>query len=93
MRLNHKAGEKLYVDYAGQTVPVIDPKTGEIQEAEIFVAVLEASSYTYAEAQWHQDLPNWIGGHVRTYEFLGGVTEIVVPDNLCFHNIAKLAAA
>jgi transposase len=54
MRLNHKAGEKLYVDYAGQTVPVIDPKTGEIQEAEIFVAVLGASSYTYAEAQWLQ---------------------------------------
>ncbi len=66
MRLNHKAGEKLFVDYAGQTVPVIDPKTGEIQEAEIFVAVLGASSYTYAEAQWHQDLPNWIGGHVCT---------------------------
>jgi transposase len=82
MRLNHKAGEKLFVDYAGQTVPVIDPNTGEIQEAEIFVAVLGASSYTYAEAQWHQDLPNWIGGHVRAYEFLGGVTEIVVPDNL-----------
>jgi transposase len=51
MILNHKAGEKLFVDYAGQTVPVIDPKTGEIQEAEIFVAVLGASSYTYAEAQ------------------------------------------
>lgn len=82
MRLNHKAGEKLFVDYAGQTISVIDPKTGEIQEAEIFVAVLGASSYTYAEAQWHQDLPNWIGGHVRAYEFLGGVTEIVVPDNL-----------
>ena len=82
MRLNHKAGEKLFVDYAGQTVSVIDPKTGEIQKAEIFVAVLGASSYMYAEAQWHQDLPNWIGGHVRAYEFLEGVTEIVVPDNL-----------
>ena len=82
MRMNHKAGEKLFVDYAGQTVPIIDPTTGEIQEAEIFVAVLGASSYTYAEAQWHQDLPNWIGGHVRAYEFFGGVTEIVVPDNL-----------
>lgn len=82
MRLNHKAGEKLFVDYAGQTISVIDPKTGEIQEAEIFVAVLGASSYTYAEAQWHQDLSNWIGGHVRAYDFLGGVTEVVVPDNL-----------
>ena len=82
MRLNHKAGEKLFVDYAGQTVSVIDPKTGEIQEAEIFVAVLGASSYMYADAQWHQDLPNWIGGHVRAYEFFEGVTEVVVPDNL-----------
>ena len=82
MRLNHKAGEKMFVDYAGQTIPVIDPKTGEIREAEVFVAVLGASSYTYAEAQWHQDLPNWIGGHVRTFDFIGGVTEVVVPDNL-----------
>lgn len=82
MRLNHKAGEKMFVDYAGQTAPVIDPKTGEIREAEIFVAVLGASSYMYAEAQWHQDLPNWTGGHVRAYAFFGGVTEVVVPDNL-----------
>jgi len=82
MRLNHKAGEKMFVDYAGQTVPVIEPKTGESREAEIFVAVLGASSYTYAEAQWYQDLPNWTGGHSRAYAFFGGVTEVVVPDNL-----------
>jgi transposase len=82
MRLNHKAGEKMFVDYAGQTIPVIDPTSGEIQEAEIFVAVLGASSYTYVEAQWHQDLPNWIGGHVRAFTFWGGVTEVAVPDNL-----------
>jgi len=82
MRLNHKAGEKLFVDYAGQTITLIDPTTGGIREAEVFVAVLGASSYTYAEAQWHQDLPNWIGGHVRAFAFFGGVTEIVVPDNL-----------
>lgn len=82
MRLHHKAGEKLFVDYTGQTVPVIDPNTGEIKEAEIFVAVLGASSYTYAEAQWAQDLANWTGGHVRTFDFIGGVTEVVVPDNL-----------
>jgi len=82
MRLNHKAGEKMFVDYAGQTIPVIDPTTGEIRDAEIFVAVLGASSYTYVEAQWHQDLPNWIGGHVRAFNFWGGVTEVVVPDNL-----------
>jgi transposase len=82
MRLEHKAGEKMFVDYCGQTHPVIDAATGEIQEAEIFVAVLGASSYTYAEAQWHQDLPNWTGGHVRAFRFFGGVTEVVVPDNL-----------
>jgi len=82
MRLNHKAGEKMFVDYAGQKMPVFDPNTGEIQEAEIFVAVLGASSYTYAEAQWHQDLASWTGGHVRAFGFFGGVTEVVVPDNL-----------
>jgi len=82
MRLDHKAGEKMFVDYAGQTMPVIDPSSGEIREAEIFVAVLGASSYTYVEAQWHQDLSNWTGGHVRAYLFFGGVTELIVPDNL-----------
>jgi transposase len=82
MRLDHKAGEKMFVDYAGQTISVINPTTGEIQESEIFVAVLGASSYTYVEAQWQQDLPNWTGGHVRAWLFMGGVTEIVVPDNL-----------
>ena len=82
MRLSHKAGEKLFVDYAGQTIPVVDPHTGEIQQAQIFVATLGASNYTYAEAQRSQDLPNWIGAHVRAFSFLGGVPEIVVPDNL-----------
>jgi len=82
MRLSHKAGEKLFVDYAGQTVPIIDPVTGEIQQAQIFVATLGASNYTYAEAQWGQSLPSWIGGHVRALAFFGGVPEIVVPDNL-----------
>ena len=82
MRQTHRAGEKLFVDYAGQTVPVIDPQTGEIRPAQIFVAVLGASSYTYAEAHWAQDLPNWIGAHVRALAFLGGVPEVLVPDNL-----------
>lgn len=82
MRLDHKAGEKAFVDYTGPTVPVINATSGEIQEAEIFVMVLGASSYTYVEAHWHQDLPNWTGGHVRGYKFFGGVTEVVVPDNL-----------
>lgn len=82
MRQNHKAGEKMFVDYAGQTMPIIDPETGEIRQAEVFVAVMGASSYIYAEAQWGQDLPNWIHGHVRAFSYIGGVPEIVVPDNL-----------
>ena len=82
MRLSHKAGEKLFVDYAGQTVPMVDPTSGEIHPAQLFVAVLGASNYTYAEAHWNQDLPNWTGTHVRAFAFIGGVPEIVVPDNL-----------
>lgn len=82
MRQVHRAGEKMFVDYSGLTVEVIDPATGEIREAEIFVSVLGASSYTYAEATWTQSLPDWIGSHVRAFTFYGGVTEIVVPDNL-----------
>lgn len=82
MRQTHRAGEKLFVDYAGQTVEVIDPHTGEVRTAQIFIAVLGASNYTYAEATWTQTLPDWIGAHVRTFQFLGGVSEVVVPDNL-----------
>ena len=82
MRQTHRAGEKLFVDYCGPTMPVVNPDTGEIREAQVFVAVLGASSYTYAEATWSQALPDWIGSHVRAFEFYGGVTQIVVPDNL-----------
>ena len=82
MRQDHKAGEKLFVDYSGMTMSVLDPKTGEPRQAEIFVAVLGASNYCYAEATWTQSLPDWIGSHVRAFEFFGGVTEVVVPDNL-----------
>ncbi len=82
MRHDHRAGEKLFVDYAGQTVPVQDPHTGEIRQAQIFVAVLGASSYTYLEATWSQSLPDWIGAHVRAFEFFDGVPEVLVPDNL-----------
>jgi transposase len=82
MRQVHKAGEKLFVDYAGQTVPVADRATGAIREAQIFVATLGASSYIYAEATWTQALPDWIGAHVRAFAHLGGVPELVVPDNL-----------
>ncbi|HET7160620.1 MAG TPA: IS21 family transposase, partial [Burkholderiales bacterium] len=72
----------LFVDYAGLTVAITDRHSGELRHAAIFVAVLGASSYTYAEATWSQELPEWIGSHVRCFEFLGGVPEIVVPDNL-----------
>ncbi len=82
MRQDHRAGEKLFVDYAGHTVPIVNQHTGEIREAQIFIAVLGASNYTYAEATWSQALPDWIGSHQRTFSFLGGVPEIVVPDNL-----------
>ncbi len=82
MRQQHKAGEKLFVDYCGQTVPITDPSTGESHPAQIFVAVLGASNYTYAEATRSQKLPDWIGSHVRTFEFFGGVSELVIPDNL-----------
>ena len=82
MRQHHRAGEKLFVDYAGHTIAVINQHTGELREAQIFVAVLGASNYTYAEATWSQGLPDWIGAHQRSFAFLGGVPEIVVPDNL-----------
>lgn len=82
MRQRHQAGEKLFIDYAGQTIPVTDGQTGEIREAEVFVAVLGASNYTYAEAHWSQELANWLGAHVRALSFLGGVPEVLVPDNL-----------
>jgi transposase len=82
LRQTHRAGEKLFVDYAGQTVAIIEAETNEVKQAQIFVAVLGASNYTYAEATWTQQLPDWIGAHVRALNFFGGVMEIIVPDNL-----------
>jgi transposase len=82
MRQPHRAGEKLFVDYAGQGIPIVNAQTGEVHEAALFIAVLGASNYTYVEATWTQSLPDWIGSHVRTLAALGGVPEIVVPDNL-----------
>jgi len=82
MRHRHRAGEKLFVDYAGYTVPVTDPTTGETHEAQIFVAVLGASSLTYAEATWSQGLSDWLASHANTFAFLGGVPAEVVCDNL-----------
>ena len=82
MRQHHFAGERAFIDYAGDTVPVIDPKTGEVREAEVFVGVLGASSYTFAEATWTQAMPDWSASHVRMLEFFGGVPGQLVPDNL-----------
>ena len=82
MHQQHRGGEKMFVDYAGQTVSIIDPDTGEVREAEIFVAVLGASNYTYAEGQWSQSLGDFIGGHVNAFQYFGGVPELIVPDNL-----------
>ena len=82
LRQTHTPGEKLFVDYAGPTVPIVDPMTGEIRQAAIFVAVLGASNYTYCDATWSQTLPDWIGSHVRALEFFGGAPAILVPDNL-----------
>ncbi len=82
MRQTHLAGEKMFVDYAGHTADVIDPQTGEIVEAQILVATLGASSYTYAEATWTQSLSDWTGSHGRAFTFFGGVPAQIVPDNL-----------
>jgi len=82
MRQVYKGGEKLFVDYCGLTVPVTYPDTGEVVQAQIFVACLGASNYTYAEATPTQELHHWMGSHERAFEFLGGVPRVVVPDNL-----------
>jgi transposase len=82
LRQEHKAGEKMFVDFAGKGIPVTNPATGETKDAEIFVAILGASNYTYAEAVDRQDLPSWIGLHIHAFEYFGGVTELTIPDNL-----------
>jgi transposase len=82
LRQDHAAGEKLFVDYAGATIPLHDPQGGTVRPAALFVAVLGASNYTYAEATDSQELENWIGSHIRTFEFLEGVPKLVIPDNL-----------
>jgi transposase len=82
MRQEHRAGDKLFVDYCGQTLPIVDATTGGIRDAQVFVAVLGASNYTYAEATWSQSLPDWIGSHVRAFGYFGAVPACIVPDNL-----------
>lgn len=82
LRQIHRPGEKLFVDYAGQTISVTDRLTGLVRQAQIFVAVLGASNYTYTEATWTQALPDWLGSHVRALAFFDGVPAAIVPDNL-----------
>ena len=82
MKQHHVAGEKLFVDYAGQTIPIYSSDSTEVQYSQIFIAVLPVSNYTFAEATFTQSLPDWIGSHVRAFDFFGGITEVVVPDNL-----------
>lgn len=82
MRQVHRAGERCFVDYAGQTVLIVEPGTGEVRPAQVFVAVLGASHYCFAEATWSQALPDWIGSHGRALRYFGGVPELLVPDNL-----------
>jgi len=78
----HHAGEKLFVDYAGQMPSFIDPATGERISIELFVAILGASNYTYAEATLTQQLQDWIASHQRAFAFVGGVTAALVCDQL-----------
>jgi len=82
MRQTHVAGERLFVDYAGHTMPITDPLSGDARQAQIFVATLGASNYTYIEARWTQGLADWIGCHVNALTSSGGVTRQVVCDNL-----------
>lgn len=82
MRQVHKAGEKLFVDYCGATIPIIDSQSGQSSPAQIFVATLGASNYTYAEATSSQSLKDWIASHQRAFEYFGGVPTLLIPDNL-----------
>jgi transposase len=82
LRQEHRGGEKLFIDYAGDKIPIYDAKTGDVEfAASLFVAVLGASSYTFVEATRSQDLTCWIGSHIRVLEFLNGVPEVAIPDN------------
>lgn len=82
MRQNHKAGDKLFVDFSGKRPVITDAATGERREVELFVAVLGASNYTFAQATLSQQLPEWISVHIRALEFFGGVSKMLVPDQL-----------
>lgn len=82
MRLSYPAGERMFLDFCGDTVPVVDRETGEIQQAQVFVATLGFSGYLYAEACWRQDLESWLAAHEHAFEHVGGVPQLLVPDCL-----------
>lgn len=81
LRQEHRAGEKMFVDWAGDTIPLHDQHTGEITAASLFVAVLGASTYTFARATLNQDLSNWVECHVAAFEYYLGTPRLIVPDN------------
>src|SRR5436190_17243035 len=81
LRQEHHPGDKIFVDWAGPVIPIYDARTGEAAPASLFVAVLGASTYTFARAAADQSLPNWINCHVRAFEFFDGTSRLIVPDN------------
>jgi transposase len=81
MHKEHKAGGEVEVDWAGDTMSYVEPQTGKIRSAYIFVAVLPASSYPFAYAYGDMKTSNWIDAHVRAYEYFGGVPKVTIPDN------------
>jgi transposase len=82
MRQSHVAGEKLFVDFAGDTIDVIDPVTGEVRPMKLFVAAMGASNYIFAQARASEQIADWIGAYVDLFAFLGGVPKFIVCDNL-----------
>jgi transposase len=82
MRFEYPAGERMFVDFCGDTLPITDPDTGEVCEAQVFVSALAASGYMYVEARGSQDLASWLGTHVHALEFYSACPRVVVPDNL-----------
>ena len=91
MRQVHRAGEKLFIDYSGDTAAVIDMASGEVRAAQIFVAVMGASKYAYAEATWTQTLPDWIASNIRALEFMNGAPALLIPDNLKARSRTRVA--
>lgn len=82
MRQRHTAGERMFVDYSGARMALTDPATGAEHPVEIFIAVLGASNYTYAEASWSQNLADWIASHTRAFTAFGAASALIVSDNL-----------